>query len=176
MIEHISPFLKSPLLYSTEPTKAQFMNQLKTEWKEKWALSPRKTRFSNINSEFPLNKFQKIRAFLTRPQCSLVIQLQTNHILLNVYLHKIGKVDSKRCSSCWRVQHKDITETVIHFLFKCPTFDYERHDFDHKLGAQSRNLRTILGNKEHVKELIRYIGRTGRLKKQGEVPPIDLNQ
>ena len=88
-----------------------------------------------------------------------------------MYLHKIGKVNSKRCSSCWRVRHEDVTETVIHFLFECPTFDYERHDFDHTLGAQLRNLRTILGNKEYVTELIRYIGRTGRLKKQGEVPP-----
>ena len=59
-IEHIPPFLKSPLPSSTEPTKAQFINQLKIEWKEKWDLSPQKARFSNIDSDFPLNKFQKI--------------------------------------------------------------------------------------------------------------------
>ena len=149
------------------------MNQLNLEWKKTWDLSPQKARFSNISPDFPLNKFQKIWVFLTRPQCSLIIQLRTNHIPLNMYLHKIGKVESKRCGSCWRVRHKVITETVIHFLFECPTFNYERLDLDHKLGAQSRSLRKILGNKDHIKELIRYIGRTGRLKKLGEVPPID---
>ena len=36
----IPPFLQSPLPSSTGPVKAQFMNQLKLEWKEKWDLSP----------------------------------------------------------------------------------------------------------------------------------------
>ncbi|KAF8815587.1 hypothetical protein BYT27DRAFT_7020212, partial [Phlegmacium glaucopus] len=93
------------------------------------------------------------------------IQLQTNHIPLNTYLHQIGKVKSKRCSSCWRIRHEEVMETVVHFLFECPTFNYERHDLDRKVGAQSRNLRGILVNKDHVKELLWYIGRTGRLKK-----------
>ncbi|KAF8808249.1 hypothetical protein BYT27DRAFT_7027817, partial [Phlegmacium glaucopus] len=93
------------------------------------------------------------------------IQLRTNHIPLNAYLHRIGKAESKKCDSCWRVRHEVVTETVVHFLFECPSFDYERHDLDRKLGAQSRNLRAILANKDHVKELIRYIGRTRRLKK-----------
>ena len=56
----IPPFLQSPLPSSTGPIKAQFMNQLNLEWKKTWDLLPQKARFSNINPDFPLNKFQKI--------------------------------------------------------------------------------------------------------------------
>ena len=67
---YLLPFLQSPLPPSTKTTKANYMKLLKLEWKEKWNMSPRKARFSNIDSEFPLNKFQKIQASLTWPQSS----------------------------------------------------------------------------------------------------------
>ena len=57
---HIPPFLQSPLPFSTESMKAQYMNKLKIKWREKWDLSPWKACFSNIDPDFPLNKFQKI--------------------------------------------------------------------------------------------------------------------
>ncbi|KAF8812147.1 hypothetical protein BYT27DRAFT_7087882, partial [Phlegmacium glaucopus] len=95
----------------------------------------------------------------------------TNHFPLNACLHQIiGKSNSKRCNSCWRQQREDITETVIHFLFECPSFDYERHSLDQMLGNRSRNLRAILSNKDRIKELLCYIGRTGQLKIPGDVP------
>ena len=37
---YLPPFLQSPLPFSTETTKAQFMKLLKIEWKEKWELLP----------------------------------------------------------------------------------------------------------------------------------------
>ncbi|KAF8807111.1 hypothetical protein BYT27DRAFT_7009031, partial [Phlegmacium glaucopus] len=91
-------------------------------------------------------------------------QIRTNHFPLNAYLHRIGKAESKRCKPCWRLRLSDVAETVTHFLFECPSFDYERHDLDRRLGARSRDLRAILAKKDYIKELLRFIGRTGRLK------------
>ena len=172
-MEHLPHPLRSPLLFSTGIAKTQFMSQLKTKWREKWDLSPQKERFNNIDPAFPFNKFRKIQEGLTRSQSSLIIQIQTNHFPLNTYLHKIGKTETKRCANCWRFRHEEVTEKVTHFLFECPSFDYERHDLDHKLGHQSRNLRAILSKKDHVKVFLHYIG---RLKQQGEAPHIENPQ
>ncbi|KAF8807973.1 hypothetical protein BYT27DRAFT_7012773, partial [Phlegmacium glaucopus] len=91
-------------------------------------------------------------------------QIRTNHFPLNAYLHKIGKLDSKWCESCRRLRFIEVAETVTHFLFECPSFNYEREELDRLLGVRSRNLRAILLKTGYIKELLRYIGRTGRLK------------
>ena len=46
---------------------------------------------------------------------------------------------------------------------------YERHDLDRKLGRASRDLKTILSNAEHVRALLKFIGRTRRFKELGDV-------
>ena len=84
-----------------------------------------------------------------------------NNFPLNAYLHRIGKVASKQCSSCWNICQEVVTKMIIHFLFECPLFNYQRHDLNRKLGTRSRNLRAILANKDHIKELLSYIGCTG---------------
>ncbi|KAF8808248.1 hypothetical protein BYT27DRAFT_7047840, partial [Phlegmacium glaucopus] len=64
--EHLPHPLRLPLPFSAGIMKTQYMYQLKSEWRGKWDLSPRKDRFRNIDPNFPFNKFRKIQEALTR--------------------------------------------------------------------------------------------------------------
>jgi hypothetical protein len=53
---------------------------------------------------------------------------------------------------------------VIHYLFECQTYARERYDLDRVLGRQSRDLKGILASLNKIKELLKYVGKTGRFK------------
>ncbi|KIK02623.1 hypothetical protein K443DRAFT_96534, partial [Laccaria amethystina LaAM-08-1] len=56
-----------------------------------------------------------------------------------------------------------IVEMVIHYLFECQTYARE-HYLDRVLGCQSRDLKGILASLHKIKELLKYVGKTGRFK------------
>ena len=56
-------------------------------------------------------------------------------------------------------------ETITHYLFECPAYHNEQHDLDRALGRHSRDLESIMASKKCTRELLRFIGRTKRLKK-----------
>jgi hypothetical protein len=87
--------LWSPLPISVSAAKQKFQANLNRRWLKLWEDSPRKDRFSQI--DFPFNKFRKKLFKLSRNQSSLMMQLRTGHIPLNVHLRRIGKVESDRC-------------------------------------------------------------------------------
>ena len=148
---------------------------LKGEWKIQWNNSPRKSKIEAIDNSFPFDSHRKISNTLTRAQASLLIQLRTRHIPLNSYLHKIGKTASNRCEACWRQSQVMTPESVQHFLFECPEYAIQRSRLENKLGRDSRDLRSILKNKDKTLELVHYIAQTkrlrfslGELKEQGD--------
>lgn len=166
---HLPTHLMSPLPPSIGIAKHQFLLGLREAWRDSWKLSPRKERLEKIDEDFPFEKHRKLLDGLTRIQSSIIFQIRSNHIPLNCYLYKIGKSPTKQCEQCWRRRRVEVAETVTHFLFECPSFDYERHDLDRKLGRSSRDLKTILSNAEHIRILLKYIGRTRRFKELGDV-------
>jgi ribonuclease HI len=168
-VESLPDVLRSSLPPSVGVTKHQFLLKLREEWLESWKRSPRRARLEKIDEDFPFDKHRKITDQLTRVQSSLIFQIRSNHLPLNCYLHKIGKAPSKRCEQCWRRRRQEVTETVTHFLFECPSYDYERHTLDSKLGRSSRDLKKILSEPDHARTLLSYIGRTRRFKELGDV-------
>jgi ribonuclease HI len=167
--EHLPHALRSPLPPSIGVTKHQFLLRLREEWAISWSRSPRKVRMEKFDEDFPFEKHRKSLEHLTRIQSSLIFQLRSNHLPLNHYLHRIGKIPLKRCEQCWRRRRTEATETVIHFLFECPSYEYERHDLDKKLGRSSRDLKAIFSDPDKTRVLLTYIGRTRRFKELGDV-------
>ena len=167
--EHLPHILRDPLPLSAGTAKSQYLLKLREEWKTGWGSSPRKERLERIDEGFPYEKHRKRLESFTRVQSSLLFQIRSNHLPLNSYLHRIGKLPTKRCAHCWRTRRADVSEMVTHFLFECPAHDYERSDLDRELGAASRDLKTILSDTDKTRELLRYIGRTRRLKELGDV-------
>jgi hypothetical protein len=113
-----------------------------------------------IDEDFPFEKHQKSLEQLTHLQSSLFFQIQSNYLLLNSYLYRIGKAPFKRCDWCWHRHVIKTIETITHFLFECPSFDYERHSLDSKLGRSSRDLEAILSDVDSTQLMLSYIGRT----------------
>ena len=66
----------------------------------------------------PSLSYLKLTKSLPRKQTSLLTQLRTEHIPLQVHLHRIGKADSAQCPSCGHAK-----ETVHHYLLDCPTYE-----------------------------------------------------
>ena len=55
-------------------------------------------------------------------------------------------------------------ETIHHYLFDCKTWKHERWLMGRSLGRASKSLRSLLNTKQGVKEVLKFIGRTKRLK------------
>jgi len=128
--EELPPALQKRLPTSASAVKQKFTDKLKVRWAETWKTSPRYARFQHINTDFPFNKFRKINNALSRPQASLLTQLQTGHVPLNSYLYRIKKSGTRRCESCWAVGQIETVETVVHYLFECQAYTAERYDMD----------------------------------------------
>ena len=155
--------LKSQLPLNADLVKENFKARLMDNWKANWAASPHKAKMDTLDTNFPFDKFRASLRSLTCPQC-LLFQLRSNHIPLNKYLNWIGKAEDKFCINCKRYRGTEVPEMVVHYLFECPSYDYERHSLDTKLGCSSRDLKAILSDKEAIRELIRFVRRTKRLK------------
>ena len=163
--EDLPHLLRSPLPISVSPTKQEFQAKLNQSWMKIWKESPRKDRFSRINSNFPFIKFRKKLFSLSRKQASLIMQLRTGHIPLNNYLKRIGKIDSDKCLKCAEDPiNMQIVETVGHFLFECQAYEEEREELIDKTGRSQLSLAKIMKNVDKIKALATFVNRTGRFK------------
>jgi hypothetical protein len=132
-------------------------------WTKIWSNSPRKERFALIDPDFPFNNFRKRLFTLARNQASLVMQIRTEHIPLNYYLRRIGKVDSDKCLKC--DEHPNIAqvkETINHFIFECQEYHDARQSLIAKVGRSHFTLPKLMKNADHMKALVTYINRTQR--------------
>jgi ribonuclease HI len=134
--------------------------KLNQEARAIFAKSPRAPFALEIDPTMPSAAFSKITKNLPRRHTSLLIQLRTGHIALNKYLHKIGKADSPLCPEC-----RHTSETVHHYLFRCPAFSEQRKRLEKKLKRGANSVRTLLGGHKAIKHLFRYIHDTKRFEK-----------
>ena len=141
----------------------KFKETLKHRWKAMWAKSPWKGRIDKIDDKLPSHSFLMATSQLTRAQASILMQLRTGHILLNYFLHKIGKVDSPTCQTT--------DETVHHYLLDCLGLVHECHSLAQAMGRNSKSMRHLLGNWHAYKALLKYVRTTGRFKDTyGDLP------
>jgi len=122
-----------------------------------WVKSPWKGWMDKIDDKLPLHSFLMATSHLSRAQASVLMQLCTRHILLNYFLHKISKVNSPVCPTCW---HTD--KTVHHYLLDCPGYMHEQHSLAWAMGRNSKSMRYLLGNWHAYKALLIYVCATGR--------------
>ena len=97
---------------------------------------------------------------LNRRQMSIVVQLCTGHVPLMKYLFHIRKVDSPTCPSCQQGE-----ESMHHFIFDFPTWRYECWFMGRTLGRFVKLAHQVLGTQKGIKELLNFVGHTGRLKR-----------
>ena len=163
---------QAKLPISTKALKDTHLKSLHEEAAKRWNQSHRKERFErDVDDTYPYLKFRAQQTKLSRAQASLLMQIRTSHIPLNSYLHRFGRSETPRCQTCHENNRGNREETLKHYLFKCPTYRWERSEMDRKLGRDSRNLKALLSNTKGIKTLLKYIGQTGRITLYiGEVP------
>ena len=157
--------LRSPLPVSISAAKQEFNAKLNKLWMKVWDNSPRKIRFSQVNSEFPFTNFRKKLFKLTRKQSSIIMQIRTGHIPLNFYLKRIGKTDLDKCNNYFIDQnHIQVPEIITHFLFDCQTHKEAQKDLAAKTGRSHLSISKIVKNTDHIKALVTFINWTERFK------------
>ena len=77
-------------------------------------------------------------------------------MLLNKYLHHFVRVDSPQFPV-----HDDMEETIHHFLFDCLAWIHGRWHMAKKLGKNVKSLAHILGSREGMEQLSKFIEGTG---------------
>jgi hypothetical protein len=77
-----------------------------------WEELDRSRRMATIDEKFPYNGFHNRTNNLTRHQASLMVQLRSRHIPLNVYLCRIGKSEMEhiRLARMKKYHCKDVYE------------------------------------------------------------------
>ena len=163
--EDLPHLLRSQLPVSISAVKQEFQAQLNRKWAKMWSETPRKDKFSRIDPNFPFNQFRKKLFKLTRNQASLIMQLRTGHIPLNFYLHRIGKIDTDKCTKCLEgPANLQITETINHYLFECQAYDEARQVLTTEIGRRQLSLSKIMKSTDNLKSLVTFINRSGRFK------------
>ena len=162
-IANLPHILRHHLLVSTSALKQDFNTSLKARWSKMWDTSLRKPRITQLGGSFLFSAFLNSLSLLTRKQSSLILQLQFGHFPLNIYLHKINKVDSNRCQAC---DEEGISppETINHFIFECPAHNIAREELIAKIGINNLHLSDIMAHTDRMKALVTFINRTRRLR------------
>lgn len=152
----------------TKDTLPQNISALRQELKlaarksahDKWKSSAWYDRTRPIDETMPSNKYLQITDELTRAEAAALIQLRTGHIGLNKHLNRINRADAPWCPHCGEGNAENIT----HLLHICPAYNAARAEWEGALREKTREPAEILGTKEGIKETLKFIRRTGRLK------------
>ena len=161
----LPPLLRKRVLTSASAEKQAYHEELKGQWASRWEDSPRKPRFDKIDPNFPFNKFRKVGDQLNRAQSSMLVQVRTGHIPLNVRLHRMNKLGTDKCPNCQDTRGEErARETVEHYLFECRAYQVERRELLTTLTTDHPDIAELTNDLSHAKALLKYIARTGRFK------------
>ncbi|KAF8595069.1 hypothetical protein BDV93DRAFT_457712, partial [Ceratobasidium sp. AG-I] len=94
---------------------------------------------------------------LPRARATLLFQLTTGHAPLRAHLFRLQAVDSPTCQHC-----NSATETVAHFLLRCPTFAAKRHVHLASRGLEFLHLPFLFSSDMAIGPLFGFIRVTGR--------------
>jgi ribonuclease HI len=159
-----SPTLSLPTMLqrrlpaSTAALKAHRKTTVVKRWSKIWAVSPRYPRMRKIDTSLPSWRTYKMLASLSRRATSIIVQLRTGHVGLNIFLRKISAVDSALCPRC------RAPESVAHFLLHCKRFDKERNGLKRSIGKAACSLPRLLNMPKNIPHTIKYIESSNRFK------------
>jgi hypothetical protein len=102
--------------------------------------------------------YQKLIKSLNRNESTLLNRLQSNHLPLNVFLHRIQHEESPTCPKCMNMD-----ETIQHYLFECAAYQQIQRETLDGLGWNSWDMSFLLSTKKGVEIVMRYVKATKRL-------------
>lgn len=142
---------------SAAATRAEHKKWMAAEWKRAWRGSKHGKRMAKFDKTAPGKIPLRLYQDLSRRQCSILTQLRSDHIGLNQYLARFGRVNSSMCNKC------NVPETVDHFLIKCRRYNAQRDKLKRDVKRPFITKRILLGSSKHRKALLDFVDATGRL-------------
>jgi ribonuclease HI len=134
--------LRKPLLKSATATKRVFRERIMAERTARSNASKLKGRMAVIDPFSTPSGFQQLIRPLHRSDSTILNRTRSNHVQLNVFLHRIKCADRPTCTQCG-VSNK----TIRHFLFRMPCVPGDTKSEARRSGAQSRDTRFLLSTK-----------------------------
>ena len=119
-LNELPPFLCRCLPASIAAIKANCKQKLIPVWIARWKNSPRYTKMSRIDPNMPSHKAYRTVADRPRQDASILMQLRSGHVALNMFLKKIRAFESALCPRC------AAPESVSHFLLHCRRYMSQR--------------------------------------------------
>jgi len=162
----LPPILRNTLPTSISSKNREHMEQLKRRWVTMWQDSPRKPKMERIDDSFPFNGYRKRQHKLSRAHASILMQVRSGHLPLNTYLYRVKKSELNQCEAC-KINPEDESppETIKHFLYDCEAYTPQRSTLIRAIGATNLPLKEIMSETKYMKELARYIVKTGRFQR-----------
>ena len=154
--------LRTPLPLSIATLCQQHITTLKNQWSLRWKKSPCYPRLYRTDPSLPSDSFLRLikKSTLNHAQTSLLFQLRTHHIPLNLHLHRIKKAESPHCPTC-----RFARETVHHFLLECPTYNTQWEPPRRRWKHLSQDLPYLLSNPKAIVTVLGYVHATSRLNR-----------
>ncbi|KAJ3572025.1 hypothetical protein NP233_g3370 [Leucocoprinus birnbaumii] len=163
--QDLPAIIRNPLRSSKSALRQAKTEETKRSWKEEWQKSPRFERMNSVDPNHPYNRFREWRDDLDRNQGSILVQLRSGHLPINVYLKRIGKRQDDKCDWCQENLGREIPETVNHFVLDCPAYANERHILARRIGRDNMcELQRIMTTEEGTRELLNFLDATRRFR------------
>ncbi|KAH7323431.1 hypothetical protein B0J17DRAFT_723420 [Rhizoctonia solani] len=156
---HLIPRFLTEYRPATNPTtrKKALMaaNRLLAEahWTESDAHAKYPAKYPNLS---PRHFLAHSRA-LTRSKATLLFRLTSGHVQLRQHLYRRQLVDSPRCEQCGRE-----SESVTHFLFRCPHYAAQRLEHLARRGTDFLRPAFLLHASCALQPLFDFVIATGR--------------
>ncbi|KAJ7856047.1 hypothetical protein B0H13DRAFT_1603622, partial [Mycena leptocephala] len=120
-------------------------------WASAWESSPRyESSTGSTNRQLFIHSINP-SSTLSRPNCSLIVQLRTRMIGVNAWLFKIHRAESPLCQTC------QPREDVPHYIFFCSRFAHHRTSLRTALGRKATSVGYLLTDEKGIRHLLRYI-------------------
>ncbi|KNZ72747.1 hypothetical protein J132_01951 [Termitomyces sp. J132] len=123
-------------------------------WKRQWKKSPCYPVTHRLDKSLPSKNYLSLVKSLDRQHSTILTQLCTGHLPLNQHLFHICRAESPMCPHCLGLT----VEMIIHFMFACLQYRYERHvHLLQPLKCRAESLSFILNSPSALTHLFRYI-------------------
>ena len=101
---------------------------------------------------------KSFHAITNRPRrsTSILTQLRTGHVALQLFLKKIKAENSVLCPHCIA------PESVAHFLLHCRRYTSQRHKLRFKVGIAATSVSRLLSDEKVIPHTLNYIADTRR--------------
>jgi len=149
-------YLRRPLTINSSAVKQKNNVDTKRRWTKEWRNSKRgKIIAQSVKKTPSAHYLHSISSHnISRKSASLVTQILTEHLPLNVYLKRFNKVNSTSCPACGAAR-----ETVRHFLLTCPSYAHERWVLNARLKTKHKTmtLANMIENPDTLAALTNFI-------------------